>query len=154
MVRLLLSSILPLHLPLFCMSSNFYWFIFFCNFRVIFFPHGPPAFQFDVIIFLISYSFLVFVYPYVLDSYFSNTASLTRVPTCQTLEDGGISILLHSLVIEAHLYIRTNRIRTFLTGGVFFNLQFTKPCLSSPTSLMIVAVSLCCVRLEYNLFTA
>lgn len=63
------------------------------------------------------------------------------------------SILFHSLVIEAHFYMETNWNRTFLTEGVFFNLQCTKPWLCSPTFLMIVAVFLCCLRLQYNLFS-
>lgn len=45
-----------------------------------------------------------------LDSYFSNTASLTRVPTCHMLEKSrwkNDGILLPVLVVEAQFYIQT-----------------------------------------------
>lgn len=106
----------------------------------------------------------MFVYPYALDSYFSNTASLTRVPTCHTLEESSWrndSMLLQTLVIEAHFYTQTNgeleqgrQLWPFLlTGGVLFNLQCTKPCLCSPTFLITVSFPVLCTfrSISYSL---
>lgn len=87
MVRLLLSSIFPLHLPLSCMSSNFYIYIyFFFNLGffkfILFFPHGPPTFQVSII-FLFLIILIIFLFTHTLWTFLTlpDILSLTRVPT-------------------------------------------------------------------------
>lgn len=85
MVRLLLSSIFPLHLPLSCMSSNFYnFFFFYLGFFkfILFFPHGPPTFQVSII-FLFLIILILFLFTHTLWTFLTlpDILSLTRVPT-------------------------------------------------------------------------